>query len=197
MSQRAKEILLAVVIALGLAAFWATATSCHFFLDEPFLMKPVDAPATLDSARFLTPQEALMVLCAALWVVPAIVATSLLLRRRPAPFERLAAWAGEDARAVPVIAAAVATAGAAFVAYALIDKAVILDDERSYLFQAELFARGQVALPALPAALRNQMFLVQPVFASKYPPGNALLLVPFVLVHAPYLAHPLLAAALV
>jgi hypothetical protein len=51
----------------------------------------------------------------------------------------------DDDRAVPVLCAVFAVAAAAFVGYALIDKAELIDDERAYLFQAKLLAHGKLS----------------------------------------------------
>jgi hypothetical protein len=56
----------------------------------------------------------------------------------------------------------------------------VVHDEASYLLQAETFARGRWAMPSppLPAFFEQFHVFVTPTFASKYPPGHALLLVP-------------------
>lgn len=70
-------------------------------------------------------------------------------------------------------------------------------DEASYLLQAAIFARGRWTAPAppLPEFFQQLYLLVSPVFASKYPPGHALLLVPGVLLGLPGLVPLLLSAA--
>jgi hypothetical protein len=141
-------------------AFWATASSCGWFLDAPYLMRPIDAPGTFDSARFITAHETALILVATLYLLPAAWLLASALRRLPAPLERIASLVADDERAVPVLAAVVAVAGAAFVGYALIDKTPLLDDERSYLFQAHIFTHGKLTEPGLPAAFRNQMFII-------------------------------------
>lgn len=186
-----------VAVVLGLLAFWGTAKSCGWFLDVPFVMRPSDTLNALESARFLTGPEALLTQCLALYVVPSALGAAWLLRGRARPFERIAGFLEGDPRVVPVLAATVAVIGAAFVGYALLDHTELLDDERSYLFQADLFAHGRTHGPGLPEAFRNQMLLVDPVQTSKYPPGNALLLALGVLLHAPHMVEPLLAGLLV
>ena len=51
-------------------------------------------------------------------------------------------------------------------------------DEKSYLLQADIFARGRwtVPSPPIPEFFEQPHVLVVPVVASKYPPGHALLL---------------------
>jgi hypothetical protein len=70
-------------------------------------------------------------------------------------------------------------------------------DEYSYLLQGEIFARGQLSVPAPPNA---QLFEVDHVVIdrlvrSKYPPGWPALLSLGWLVHAPWIVAPLLAAS--
>lgn len=62
-------------------------------------------------------------------------------------------------------------------------------DEASYLLQSEIFASGRWAEPAppLPEFFEQYHVLVEPVRASKYPPGNALLLAPGAALGAPFL----------
>jgi hypothetical protein len=56
----------------------------------------------------------------------------------------------------------------------------IVADEAAYLFQAENFAAGRWSAPAppLPEFFEQMHVLTSPTFASKYPPGHSLLLVP-------------------
>jgi hypothetical protein len=175
------------------AAFWVTSWACNFFSDAPYLIGPAEMPGMIGSSRYIALNEAGLMLTAAILLWPAIALVALALCDRASPFERILEAIREDERVVPVIAATVAIAGAAFVSYALIDKVDLIDDERAYLFQAQLFAHGRIADPGLPAAFRNQMFITQPIFAAKYPPGNSVLLALGVLVHQPHIIHPLLA----
>lgn len=195
-SARRPTMVLAVAVVLVLA-FWGAAQSCHWFLDTPFLMRPIDAPDAVGSSRTLTAVESLLTLTAALFLVPAIALVAHSLRNRRSPLDAVEGFLKGDPRVVPVLMASIAVAGSAFVGYALTRHVPLLDDERSYMFQAELFAKGKIFEEALPKALRNPMILVTPVHASKYPPGNAMLLALGVLAHAPYLVHPLIAGALV
>ena len=70
-------------------------------------------------------------------------------------------------------------------------------DEASYVLQARIFATGQWTAPAppIPDFFEQPHVLVDPVVASKYPPGHALLLAPGALVGFPALV-PLLLAGL-
>ncbi len=193
-----RRLVVASVVAVAFVlAFWGAARSCNWFLDEPFLMLPIDAANGAESSRTLTHVEGLLQGVAGVTLVPAVAIIAWSLRKRRSPLDAAEEFLRGDPRVVPVLMAAIAVAGSAFVGYALIRHVELLDDERSYMFQAELFAHGKISEPALPSALRNQMILVTPVHASKYPPGNALLLAIGVLLHVPYLVHPLLAGALV
>ena len=63
----------------------------------------------------------------------------------------------------------------------------VYHDERAYLLQAELFARGQwTGAPApLPEFFTQLHVFVTPYLAAKYPLGNSLLLAPFAALRAP------------
>ncbi len=62
-------------------------------------------------------------------------------------------------------------------------------DEQSYVLQAEIFARGRWTAPSppIPEFFEQPHVMVVPAVASKYPPGNALLLTPGALVGFPAL----------
>jgi hypothetical protein len=63
----------------------------------------------------------------------------------------------------------------------------VIHDESAYLLQAELFTRLRWTAPAppIPAFFEQLHVLVDHVLASKYPPGNSLILAPGVLVGLP------------
>ncbi|MFH1278057.1 MAG: glycosyltransferase family 39 protein [Candidatus Eisenbacteria bacterium] len=65
----------------------------------------------------------------------------------------------------------------------------VVHDEFAYLFQAETFAAGRISYPPPPAPEFFDAFhiLTEPVYASKYPPGHALVLAAGVLLGAPWL----------
>jgi hypothetical protein len=73
----------------------------------------------------------------------------------------------------------------------------VIHDEASYLLQAKTFAAGRWSNPAPPIAEFFEQFhvLVSPTFASKYPPGTALLMVPGVWLGFPALVLVLLSGA--
>ncbi len=73
----------------------------------------------------------------------------------------------------------------------------VVHDEFAYLFQAKTFLAGRLLFPSPPEPLFFDAFhiLTDPVYASKYPPGHALLLLPGVSLGVPWLV-PILATAL-
>lgn len=72
-----------------------------------------------------------------------------------------------------------------------------IHDEMSYLFQAKLFASGRWTAPPPPIPEFFEQFhlFVVPRYASKYPPGHALLLVPGIWLGLPGLPPVLIGAA--
>jgi hypothetical protein len=193
------QIVLASVLAAALlGAFWAVASIAHYFIDAPFIYTTNTEwgqDLLRSNARYFNFHEAAFHLTAGAFLLPAIVAmTWALVAARLDPFATLERLV-KHRRAVTVVFAVVAVAGAAYLAFAVIRGANILDDENSYLFQATLFAHGKVGLPKPPAGMRNAMILVEPMWTSKYTPGNALALVPGVLLGLPKLV-PILNAAL-
>jgi len=70
----------------------------------------------------------------------------------------------------------------------------VVHDEASYLLQAQTFARGHWAMPSPPLPVFFEQFhvFVAPTFASKYPPGHGILLVPGVWAGLPGLVPLLL-----
>jgi hypothetical protein len=73
----------------------------------------------------------------------------------------------------------------------------VIHDEASYLFQAKLFASGRWTAPPppIPEFFEQWHVFVVPHYASKYPPGHALLLAPGVLLGLPGMMPVLLGAA--
>ena len=123
---------------------------------------------------------------------------ALLLAWRLAPIRgagvRVAGWL--ESRWVPlvigVLSAIIITVG-----WGSLRQIPIIHDEASYLFQARLFASGHWTAPSppVPEFFEQWHVLVVPRFASKYPPGHALLLVPGIWLGLPGLVPVLLGAA--
>ena len=93
--------------------------------------------------------------------------------------------------------AAVVTLAVTAASWGGLDAPPVSHDGASYLLQSRIFASGHWAAPAppLPEFFEQYHVLVTPVLASKYPPGQALLLVPGTLVSLPGLV-PLLLSSL-
>jgi hypothetical protein len=74
----------------------------------------------------------------------------------------------------------------------------LFEDEFSYLVQMRMLAHGRFWMPAIPLPQFFDSFyvLVQPVYASMYFPGMAILFVPVLLLHLPYIVATLAASGL-
>lgn len=189
-------------IALALyVCFWATAFAGDWFLDIPYWYQGRPNWTTdlaISSTRWLPTTESLFTAAALVFLLPAMIVGAMYLAKRRAIDPLEAWWKREDAqRTVVVLAVTSAVFVAMFVAYAVLRKAELLDDERSYLFQANLFAQGKLSLPTPPPALVNPMILRQPVWTSVYPPGNALVLTPGALLGFARATPPVLAGIVV
>ena len=90
----------------------------------------------------------------------------------------------------PVGAGLVSAAAVWWVGGATMHPVPLYHDERAYLLQGELFARGQwTGAPAPLAEFFTQLHvIVSPALYAKYPPGNSLLIAPFAALGAPGLA---------
>lgn len=197
-----RALLVAGAALLSVCAFWGAASSAAYFVDEPFsyLGRPLYIQNMVYSfGRFLTPPESTLYVIAAVLLVPAVAVVALGSARifRADPLAYVADRLGGSGRNVALLCAFVAVAGATFVTYGLLDRAELIDDERAYTFQAELFASFKSSLPKPPAALRNPMFIVEPVWTSIYPPGHALVLAVGAALGSVRIVPPLLAAGLV
>jgi hypothetical protein len=109
---------------------------------------------------------------------------------------RLAA-AERGLRAAGPVVCAVASAMVVWFVWGEVVPVANVQDESSYLLQAQLFASGRWTAPSppMPEFFEQPHVLVVPAVASKYPPGHALLLSIGALVHFPPLV-PLLLTAL-
>ena len=98
-----------------------------------------------------------------------------------------------NGRLVPV-AVALVTMGVIWYVWGSLRQVPVVHDEASYLLQAETFARGRWAMasPPLPAFFEQFHVFVAPTFASKYPPGHGILLVPGIWLGLPGLVPLLL-----
>src|SRR5690606_32850750 len=130
-----------------------------------------------------------------------------LLMRAPHWWPRLGRWGGEscptnikpttrheDLRAfgLSLLVAAAGWGMAWYVAQQFGDLPPAYHDEFSYLFQAETFLAGRVSYPSHPTMpeLFDQMHVLnEGRFASRYFPGTAIWMVPFVALCNPWWGH--------
>src|SRR6266516_4660910 len=96
-----------------------------------------------------------------------------------------------------VAVVALLSAATTWIVWRSLNDVATVHDEASYLLQAQLFARGEWTAPAapIPAFFEQFHIFVDPVIASKYPPGHSLLLVPGIWFGLPGLLPLLLVAA--
>jgi hypothetical protein len=180
-------------------AFVATAAVSNFFIDRPFNYSGPDewiSNLARSTQRFPGAEESGLIFAAIVFLLPAILILAHALSAREA-WDPRRAFDGDDPRlARPALACvALAVILGALCRLVATRGVPLLDDERSYLFEAQLLASGKMSLPAAPDGLRNPMFLLAPRWLSKYPPGQALVLLPGVLLGAPWLM-PLVVAGL-
>lgn len=86
---------------------------------------------------------------------------------------------------------------AVYIAIGLLERLPHVQDSITYLFQAQVLAKGQLTAPAptLPGFFEQEFLLVQDGhWFGKYPPGFPLLLALGVILKAPWLINPFLAA---
>lgn len=78
----------------------------------------------------------------------------------------------------PVLIIAILSALAIWWVWAALDPLPIIEDEASYVLQSRIFASGRWTAPTPPAPgfFQQPHVLTSPAVASKYPPGNALLM---------------------
>ena len=134
-----------------------------------------------------------------LWIPESILAAIAIfvvsrLRRDKAQWEIAGrVLAGRGA----IAAAALIAAAVTWCVWRSLNDVGTIHDEASYLLQAQLFARGQWAAPAAPIPAFFEQFhvFVDPVIASKYPPGHSLLIAPGIWFGLPGLVPMLLVAA--
>ena len=139
-----------------------------------------------------------MLVLAAFWLIPigaVLLAGWLAARDRSDRFATLREL--PESRWAPIAAGIITALVIWYVWGGMLTQAPLIHDEASYLLQAETFARGRWSMPSppIPAFFEQFHVLVTPTFASKYPPGHAILLVPGIWLGLPGLV-PLLLNAL-
>jgi hypothetical protein len=119
------------------------------------------------------------------------------LVRRLGPKVSAALGALPDWRWAPLAAGAVTGLVILYLWGWTLSQTPIVHDEASYLLQAQTFAKLRWTMPSppIPAFFEQFHVLVTPVFASKYPPGHGILLVPGIWLGAPGLMPTLFAVA--
>jgi hypothetical protein len=121
----------------------------------------------------------------------AALITALLLPRYVRGFAGgawLDAFDGRLRRFGPLVAALI-TMVTVWYAWGDVRPIAKVHDEQSYVLQAQIFASGRWTAPSppIPEFFEQPHVMVVPAVASKYPPGNALLLTPGALVGYPAL----------
>ena len=114
-------------------------------------------------------------------VLVAMLIARLAVRRELPAIQRAL-----DSDWAPLVAG-MCTAAVTWFAWGTLRALPVVHDETAYLLQAELFAklRWTGAARPLPQFFEQLYVLVEPVLASKYPPGTSLLLAPGVLLGLP------------
>ena len=109
--------------------------------------------------------------------------------------ERFARWL-ESPRWAPLVVALLTTI-ILTIAWGSWRQIPVVHDEASYLFQAKLLASGHWTAPSPPVPEFFEQFhvFVVPRYASKYPPGHALLMVPGIWLGLPGMMPVLITAA--
>ncbi|TAK24714.1 MAG: hypothetical protein EPO26_05745 [Chloroflexota bacterium] len=132
---------------------------------------------------------------AAAIVTGAMLVIGAAIRRREqrarSDIGRFAAWFAA------VVIGGLTLAVTAFVADGLLDRIPHVQDSVAYLFQAKLFAMGRLWAPAppLPDFFWHEFIVIDgDRWFAKYPPGFPLILAAGVLLGAPWLVNPVLAA---
>ena len=110
--------------------------------------------------------------------------------------ERGVFWSILGSRWAPAVAGALSAAITLWV-WRSLARTPVMHDEAAYLLQAELFASGRwtASAPRLPEFFQQLYVLVDPLVASKYPPGHSLVLALGALVGLPALPVILLNGA--
>jgi hypothetical protein len=110
-------------------------------------------------------------------LIGAVLLARWLAKDRFASLDRWDPTRHLSGRAAPWVIGALTTLMCGYV-WGHVHPTAVVHDEASYLLQARIFALGRFAMPAPPLPEFFEQFhtLVTPAFASKYPPGHALLL---------------------
>ena len=127
---------------------------------------------------------------------PLIVLVVILLVGVHLPHERLGAVLRLPSHRYAPIVVGIATGAVVWYVWGSLNAVAPVHDEASYLLQARTFASFHWAMPApaLPEFFEQYHAFVTPTFASKYPPGHGILLVPGIWLSLPGLMPVVLSA---
>ncbi len=125
------------------------------------------------------------------WALVALVLVAAWRLGNRLPASLVAALEGALSHPLaPAGAGLVSAAAVWWVGGATLHPVPLYHDERAYLLQGQLFARGHWtgASAPLPEFFTQLHVIVSPALYAKYPPGNSLLIAPFAALGAPGLA---------
>ena len=127
---------------------------------------------------------------------PLIILVAILLVGVHLPHERLGSVLRLPAHRYAPVVVGIATGAIVWYVWGSLNAVAPVHDEASYLLQARTFARFHWAMPApaLPEFFEQYHAFVTPTFASKYPPGHGILLVPGIWLSLPGLMPIVLSA---
>jgi hypothetical protein len=127
---------------------------------------------------------------------PLLILVAILLVGVHLPHERLGALLRLPSHRYAPIAAGIATGAVVWFVWGSLNAVAPVHDEASYLLQARTFASFHWAMPSppLPEFFEQYHAFVTPTFASKYPPGHGILLVPGIWLSLPGLMPIVLSA---
>ena len=127
---------------------------------------------------------------------PLIILVAILLVGVHLPHERLAAVLRLPSHRYAPIAVGIATGAVVWFVWGSLNAVAPVHDEASYLLQARTFASFHWAMPSppLPEFFEQYHAFVTPTYASKYPPGHGILLVPGIWLSLPGLMPIVLSA---
>ena len=127
---------------------------------------------------------------------PLIILVAVLLVGVHLPHERLGALLRLPSHRYAPIAVGIATGAIVWFVWGSLDAVAPVHDEASYLLQARTFASFHWAMPSppIPEFFEQYHAFVTPTYASKYPPGHGMLLVPGIWLSLPGLMPIVLSA---
>ena len=128
--------------------------------------------------------------------LPLIILVAVLLVGVHLPHERLGAVSRLPSHRYAPIVVGIATGAVVWYVWGSLNAVAPVHDEASYLLQARTFASFHWAMPSptLPEFFEQYHAFVTPTYASKYPPGHGILLVPGIWLSLPGLMPIVLSA---